>query len=150
MNEDNAETPDRRKDDRCQSPWERHARHGWHRRRFWPLKILGGIVLGAGLLAGLTALVMFLWNAVTPGLFGWPKLLFWQAGAILIGARILFGGFGGGGRGWHRRGHHCHGDHGPEHLLHDNPFFGRGHYVNWWKEKGRADFEAWVKEQKKA
>lgn len=53
--------------------------------------------------------VSWLWNALLPGLFGFPKIGFWQALGILALARILFGGFGGGGsRGPGRRGKHCH------------------------------------------
>lgn len=132
-----------------------HHRHGkWSRlRRFWPVLIPLGIVGVAALVAGFAALTMWLWNLTLPGLFGWPHLAFWQALALLVLARLLFGGFGGRG-GWKRKwGHHhgpCHHGHGGEHGNHDNAFTARSAYVNWWKEKGRSDFEAWMKEQKKA
>jgi hypothetical protein len=38
-------------------------------------------------------LVMHLWNWLTPGLFGWPRLTFWKALGLLVLCRILFGGF---------------------------------------------------------
>jgi len=41
--------------------------------------------------------VMRLWNWLTPALFGWPLIGFWQAVGLLALCRILFGGFGGGG-----------------------------------------------------
>ena len=56
-------------------------------------------------------IVTWLWNALLPGLFGFPEIGFWQALGILALARTLFGGFGSGGsrgpghRGKHRRHH---------------------------------------------
>jgi hypothetical protein len=44
--------------------------------------------------------VMSLWNWLLPGLFGWRLITFWQAIAMLVLCRILFGGVS--GRGWHR------------------------------------------------
>lgn len=48
-------------------------------------------------------LVMLLWNWLTPSLFGFSPITFWQALGILALCRILFGGFGLGGGG--RRSH---------------------------------------------
>ena len=45
--------------------------------------------------------VMSLWNWLLPGLFGWHLITFWQALAMLVLCRILFGGVS--GRGWHGR-----------------------------------------------
>ena len=50
--------------------------------------------------------VRWLWNWLTPPLFGWHLITFWQAIALLALCRILFGGFGmrGGRRAYgHRR-----------------------------------------------
>jgi uncharacterized membrane protein len=45
---------------------------------------------------------MQLWNWLTPMLFGWPQITFWQAFGLLALCRILFGGAGMmGGRGMH-------------------------------------------------
>lgn len=38
-------------------------------------------------------IVMRLWNWLTPALFGWHVITFWQALGILILSKILFGGF---------------------------------------------------------
>src|SRR5262245_41966860 len=57
---------------------------------FAPLVIMGIVlftILGGGI-------VMWLWNWLLPPLFGWPKLTFWQAWAMLALCRILFGGLG--------------------------------------------------------
>jgi hypothetical protein len=45
-------------------------------------------------------LVMHLWNWLTPSLFGWRQITFWEAFGLLTLCRILFGGVS--GRGWHR------------------------------------------------
>lgn len=69
---------------------------------FAPLAILGMalfIFLGG-------ELVMHLWNWLTPGLFGWRQITFWQALGLLALCRILFGGLGSHGSGrsrWGRR-----------------------------------------------
>lgn len=39
-------------------------------------------------------LVKHLWNWLTPELFGWPQITFWQAIGLLALCRILFGGLG--------------------------------------------------------
>lgn len=41
--------------------------------------------------------VKLLWNWLTPALFGWRQITFWQALGLLALCRILFGSFGGGG-----------------------------------------------------
>ena len=50
-------------------------------------------------------LVMSLWNWLTPPVFGWHTLTFWQALAMLALSRILFGGWrmGGGKSRWRGR-----------------------------------------------
>jgi Ca2+/H+ antiporter, TMEM165/GDT1 family len=39
--------------------------------------------------------VMSLWNWLTPALFGWHAINFWQSVGILVLSKILFGGFHG-------------------------------------------------------
>jgi len=39
-------------------------------------------------------LVLRLWNWLTPSLFGWKPITFWQALGLLVLCRILFGGCG--------------------------------------------------------
>ena len=55
-----------------------------------PAAIVGMIVFVA---IGGTA-VRLLWNWLTPPLFGWKEITFWQALGILALCRILFGGHG--------------------------------------------------------
>jgi hypothetical protein len=74
----------------------------------WVIKgiaFAGIVVIG---LAVLSWVVMLLWNAVVPGLFGAPPLRYLQAAALLVLSRILFGGLRGrfgfrGHRGWRER-----------------------------------------------
>ena len=56
------------------------------------------------IVAALSAVVMLLWNAVLPGLFGTALPIdYWHALGLLVLCRILFGGFRGHG-GWHGHG----------------------------------------------
>jgi len=41
-------------------------------------------------------ITMSLWNWLTPALFGWKLITFWQAAGLVILCKILFGGFRGG------------------------------------------------------
>lgn len=52
-------------------------------------------VVGAFLLG---YVVMSLWNWLMPELFGLATITYWKAFGILVLAKILFGGFGGGRR----------------------------------------------------
>jgi hypothetical protein len=67
---------------------------------FVPLGIAGFAVFIA--VGG--AIVRLLWNWLTPALFGWPTLTFWQALGLLALCRILFGGLGRGGSRYRSRG----------------------------------------------
>jgi len=55
-----------------------------------PLAILGIVVFG--FIGG--QIVKLLWNWLTPTLFGWRTITFWQAFGLLALCRILFGGLG--------------------------------------------------------
>lgn len=47
--------------------------------------------------------VMLLWNWLLPPVFGWHVITFWQALALLVLCRILFGGWGNAGGKEHGR-----------------------------------------------
>ena len=73
-------------------------------KRFF--RVLRFLVIGVAVVALLTFVVMSLWNWLTPALFGWHAITYWQALGILVLSKILFGGFRGGpGRHmqWRRR-----------------------------------------------
>lgn len=65
-----------------------------------PRKIIGFVLLGLVAVAAFGLVVMGLWNALLPSLFGLKAIGFWQATGLLVLCRILFGGFHGrhGGR----------------------------------------------------
>jgi Ca2+/H+ antiporter, TMEM165/GDT1 family len=69
------------------------------RKKFWIKRaIFFPIALAAGLII-FGSVVMYLWNAVLPGVLGVHTITFLQAIGILILSKILFGGFP------NRRGH---------------------------------------------
>ena len=57
------------------------------------VRVLNFAVIAALIVTLLSFVVMRLWNWLTPALFGWHVITFWQALGILILAKILFGGF---------------------------------------------------------
>jgi hypothetical protein len=59
----------------------------------WVLKALKVVVLVALAATVLSLVVMRLWNWLMPGLFGFHQIGFWQALALLLLSKILFGGF---------------------------------------------------------
>lgn len=59
------------------------------------LRVLKFLVIAALIITVLSFVVMRLWNWLTPALFGWHVITFWQAVGILILSKILFGGFRG-------------------------------------------------------
>lgn len=58
-------------------------------------RILKFMVIAVAFLALFSFIVMRLWNWLTPALFGWHEITYWQALGILILSKILFGGFRG-------------------------------------------------------
>ena len=65
------------------------------RRNWWKhgLKIALIVVVAVAALGGV---VMGLWNALLPDLFGWRAIGFWQAVGLLVLSKILLGGWRGG------------------------------------------------------
>lgn len=82
------------------------------------------------IIAGVSAVVMLLWNAILPDLTGVGSLSFWQALGLLILCKILFGGFGKG----------CHGrkKHGPSR-----------HFRNKWRNMNEEERQKLKEEWKK-
>jgi len=75
-------------------------RHGWRRGAGFLVLIVAGV-------AAIGWVVMQLWNAVLPDLFGWKAISYFQALGLLVLSKILFGGWHRGGHrhGWHHRRH---------------------------------------------
>jgi hypothetical protein len=63
--------------------------------------------------AGIVLIVMLLWNALLPSIFGISAINYWQAAGLFILSRLLLGGFG-------KMGHGCF--HGFHHNFHENHF----------------------------
>lgn len=95
-------------------------------------KVLLFVVLAPVFIFGFGLIVMLLWNALLPEILGVKAISFWQAMGILVLSKILFGGFGSGGKG--------------------KPNFGNDHKNQWmqkWRgmnDEERAKFrEQWKK-----
>ena len=70
-------------------------------RKFWVILPVG--IAAVALVAFIAGHVVgYLWNWLMPGLFGLPRVTFWQALGLLALCRILFGGTGRGGGGRRR------------------------------------------------
>lgn len=59
------------------------------------IRIVRFAAIAVVVVAVLGFVVMSLWNWLTPRLFGWHVITFWEALGILILSKILFGGFRG-------------------------------------------------------
>ncbi len=72
----------------------------WWSRRSLPAKIAMGIcfgILGLALVSAFGFVVMKLWNALMPDIFGLKEISYWQAWGLFLLSTILFKGFGSGG-----------------------------------------------------
>lgn len=58
-------------------------------------RVFKAVLIGLVAIAGFGAVVMLLWNALVPSIFGLAAISFWQALGLLALIRILFGGIGG-------------------------------------------------------
>ena len=74
-------------------------------RTNWMVRILKFAMIAVLIVTVLSFVVMSLWNWLTPALFGWHMINFWQAAGLLLLSKILFGGFRGrpGRHGYWRR-----------------------------------------------
>ncbi|MCL1934541.1 MAG: hypothetical protein FWF53_12105 [Candidatus Azobacteroides sp.] len=59
------------------------------------LYIISRLFLGLAIMAGAGVVVLLLWNALIPSIFGWSAINFWQAMGLFVLCRILFGNFDG-------------------------------------------------------
>jgi hypothetical protein len=110
-------------------------------------KIAGVVLLGIigfGALAILCGyIVMWLWNWLLPGLFGFKAITFWQGVGIVILARIIFGSFNhrpGGHH--HRQFHHCR-NHSKQKWFDKWEL-----YDEFWKDEGEKAFHAYAENRK--
>lgn len=94
-------------------------------KAFWILKGIKIVVIAAIFLALIGWVVMFLWNALLPEIFGLPIINFWQAAGLLALSRIFFGNMKGGG-------------HWKHHKYHYDYNGGHGSWKRHWKAKWEA------------
>jgi len=116
--------------------------------------VVGGLVVAVFFALAFGWLVMQLWDWLMPNLFGLKAITYWQAFGLVVLAKLLFGGHS-----FHSKHHHghrfskfhkhgfCKGD-GND----DDDWSAGGDYRNWkhyhtyWKERGKKDFEEYLKE----
>lgn len=56
--------------------------------------IFGHIVFAVAAITGFGVVVMLLWNALVPNIFGLASIDFWQGMGLFVLCRLFFGGFG--------------------------------------------------------
>lgn len=94
-------------------------------------------------------LVKWLWNWLMPVVFGFKEISYWQAFAMVVLAKLLFGAFG-------AHHHDKWGEHtGRLRDWHHRPFRNGEslrdrhrewkHYPDFWREEGQAAFDAYMK-----
>jgi len=136
---------------------------GWGVARVVGLTIVG--IIGAVIIAFLFGyFVMLLWNWLLPPLFHVGTISYWQAFGLVILAKIFFGGVGGShhlghgrrdcrgeARHWERWGRaHGHDWKGPWRWEESDEWAPKGSFNNWrhygryWKDEGKAAFEAYL------
>jgi hypothetical protein len=111
-------------------------------RGLFAFKIAGVVLLGIigiGALAVLCGyIVMWLWNWLLPGLFGFSAITFWQGVGIVILARIIFGSFN------HRPVSHHHRPSRCKDRSKKKWFEKWELYDDFWKEEGEKAFSTYV------
>jgi hypothetical protein len=117
-------------------------------RGLFALKIAGVVLLGIigiGALAVLFGfIVMWLWNWLLPGLFGFSTITFWQGVGIVILAKIIFGSFGHG----HGGRSHSHPHHRCKNHSKQKWFDKWELYDEFWKEEGEKAFNDYAESHK--
>jgi len=97
--------------------------------------------------------VKWLWNMLMPAIFGLGAITFWQAFALIVLAKLLFGSFGGPHRSnrksWHDWGRYRDW-HGPWNRSGEKResikrrFRDWKHYHQFWEDEGREAYKAYV------
>ncbi len=63
-------------------------------RAWWMRKAAAFVAMAVVLVLAFGGVVMLLWNAVVPDVFGAPPLTYWQATGLLLLTQVLFRGMG--------------------------------------------------------
>jgi hypothetical protein len=100
--------------------------------------------------------VKWLWNVLMPAVFGLGAISFWQAVALVILAKLLFGGFGHphqrDPKSWHNWGrytdwHRSWDRYGEKRESMKNRFRDWKAYRRFWEDEGKDAFRAYVDRQ---
>lgn len=131
-----------------------HDWAGWHHRGWTVPKIIaaaiGGTILAVVLGFGFGWVIEHLWNWLMPTLFGLKQITYWQGFGLFVLAKILFGCGIPGNSGHHPKNHHRHAGSCAGEKCEDDVWKVRGAHKDWkyydqyWKEEGRAAFEAYL------
>ena len=112
---------------------------------------IGGVVVSSIFALVFSWLVMFLWNWLMPSIFNLKTITYWQGFGIILLAKLLFGGIHHGCRKHHSRFmHHPRFHHGgsadEDEFVPCGDFRNWKHYRQYWKERGKMDFENYLNE----
>ena len=107
-------------------------------------KIVGLVILGILAVAALAIifglLVMWLWNALMPDIFGLPEVGYWQAVGLVVLGHILFGA-------GHREFVHKGGKNKPERgvrISRNGTEYHWSSFRAFWDDCGRDAFDSWL------
>ncbi len=104
--------------------------------------VLFGIIAIVGLAILFGFIIMWLWNALMPELFGLPTLTYWQAVGLFILSKILFGCGGGRGSSNHKK----HSNECKDGKKKRTDFSKWDHYDKFWEEQGNEAYTKYVEE----
>ncbi len=85
---------------------------------------------------------MWLWNWLMPDIFGLTTLTYWQAIGLLVMAKLVFGGFEGGGRSKRRR-KSKNGRRSINRWTCKSDVSQWKHYDSFWEEEGETAYQAY-------
>lgn len=106
--------------------------------------ILFGVIAITGLAILFGFVIMWLWNALMPDLFGLTAITYWQGVGLFILAKILFGGMGSGSSSKSKKSSDdwkCEED---QKKKKKSDFSKWKHYDKFWEEEGDKAYSAYV------
>lgn len=113
-----------------------------------PATIAAWVILGIIAVVGFAILfgfiIMWLWNALLPDIFGLTEITYWQGVGIFILAKILFGGIGN-SSGKHESKKKYKGHNKCENSNDSKNDFSKWElYDNFWKEEGDQAYQNYI------
>lgn len=107
--------------------------------------VILGIIAAAGFAILFGFIIMWLWNAIMPDIFGLTEISYWQGVGLLLLSKILIGGFGGGNGSGHKKSSKK--KHGSIEQESKKDFSKWELYDKFWEEEGDAAYKAYVKRE---